>query len=83
MTDETRDDTKPGAEEKPDAEQTRDADQKREAERRGGGRRVAERKPETVRAAIRDQLAEDAPELEEREAEKEKSGESEAVIASS
>ena len=81
MTDETRDDAKPGAEEKPDAEQTRDADQKREAERRGGGRRVAERKPETVRAAIRDQLAEDAPEAEERAAEKEKSGESEAVIA--
>ena len=75
MTDETRDDVKPGAEDTPAAEQ------KREADRRGEGRRVAERKPETVRAAIRDQLAEDAPELEEREAKKERSGESEAVIA--
>ena len=81
MTDETRDDTKPAAEQKPEAEQKGDAEQKREAERRGGGRRVAERKPEAVRAAIRDQLAEDAPELEEREADKERSGESEAVIA--
>ena len=81
MTDETRDDVKPGAEDTPAADQQRAAEQKREADRRGEGRRVAERKPETVRAAIRDQLAEDAPELEKREAEKEKSGESEAVIA--
>ena len=80
MTDETRDDTKPDAGEKPAADPTGSADQKREANRRGDGRRVAERKPETVRAAIRDQLAEDAPENEAREAEKERSGESEAVI---
>jgi phospholipid/cholesterol/gamma-HCH transport system ATP-binding protein len=76
MTDDTRDDTTPATEQKRDAEQ-----KKREADRRGEGRRVAERKPETVRAAIRDQLAEDAPEAREREAEKERSGESEAIIA--
>jgi phospholipid/cholesterol/gamma-HCH transport system ATP-binding protein len=75
MTDETRDDAAPVTEEKVEAER-----KKREADRRGEGRRVAERKPETVRAAIRDQLAEDAPEAREREAEKERSGESDAVI---
>ena len=80
MTDETRDDPKPDAGEKPAAEEKGSVDQKRDAERRGGGRRVAERKPETVRAAIRDELAEDEPENEKREAEKERSGESEAVI---
>ena len=80
MTDETRDDTKPDAAETPAPDQKPATDQKGEADRRGGGRRVAERKPETVRAAIRDQLAEDAPEDEKREAEKERSGESEAVI---
>ncbi len=80
MTDESRDDTKPGDAEPPAPDQKPTTDQKGEADRRGGGRRVAERKPETVRAAIRDQLAEDAPENEAREAEKERSGESEAVI---
>jgi phospholipid/cholesterol/gamma-HCH transport system ATP-binding protein len=80
MTDETRDDTAPVAGGTPAADQKESAEQKREADRRGGGRRVAERKPETVRAAIRDQLAEDAPENEKRQAEKERSGESEAVI---
>ena len=52
----------------------------RDAERRGGGRRVAERKPEAVRAAIRDQLAEDEPEAREQATEKEERGESEPVI---
>jgi phospholipid/cholesterol/gamma-HCH transport system ATP-binding protein len=80
MTDDMRDDGKPDAGEKPGADQKGSADQKRDAERRGGGRRVAERKPENVRAAIRDELAEDEPENEKREAEKERSGESEAVI---
>ena len=75
MTDDPRDDAPPATGEKGETERT-----KRDADRRGGGRRVAERKPETVRAAIRDQLAEDAPEDREREAEKERSGESEVVI---
>ena len=52
----------------------------RDAERRGGGRRVAERKPEAVRAAIRDELAEDEPEAREQATEKEERGESEPVI---
>ena len=51
-----------------------------EQDRRGGGRRITERKSETVRAAIRDELAEDAPEAEQRAAEKEAAGESAAVI---
>jgi phospholipid/cholesterol/gamma-HCH transport system ATP-binding protein len=38
----------------------------RDAERRRDGRRVTERKSEHVRAAIREQLAEDAPDTEER-----------------
>jgi phospholipid/cholesterol/gamma-HCH transport system ATP-binding protein len=75
MTDETRDDVPPAIEKKQEEDR-----KKRDAERRGGGRRVAERKPEMVRAAIRDQLEEDAPEAREREAEKERSGESDAVI---
>ncbi|CAN5346484.1 ABC transporter ATP-binding protein [soil metagenome] len=49
MTDDARGDGGPG-DTKP-----------RDLERRGGGRRVAERKSETVRAAIRDELAEDEP----------------------
>ena len=80
MTDETGEDTTPADGGTPAADQKKSVEQKSEAERRGGGRRVAERKPETVRAAIRDQLAEDAPENEKREAEKERSGESDAVI---
>ena len=55
-------------------------EEKKAAERRRDGRRSTERKSETVRAAIRDELAEDAPEAEERQAVKEKEGESEAVI---
>ena len=81
MTDETRDDTTPAAEATPAADQKTSAGQKPDADRRGGGRRVAERKPETVRAAIRDQLAEDEPENEKVQAEKERSGESDAIIA--
>jgi phospholipid/cholesterol/gamma-HCH transport system ATP-binding protein len=80
VTDETRDDTPPSAGKKTEADPKQSPEQKREADRRGEGRRVAERKPENVRAAIRDQLAEDAPENEKREAEKERTGESEAVI---
>ena len=56
------------------------AKSKRESERRGEGRRITERKSENVRAAIRDELAEDAPESEQLAAVKEASGESEAVI---
>ena len=55
-------------------------EEKKAAERRRDGRRSTERKSETVRAAIRDELAEDAPEAEERQAVKEKEGESDAVI---
>ncbi|MEO8333834.1 MAG: ATP-binding cassette domain-containing protein [bacterium] len=54
---------------------------KREQDRRGEGRRITERKSENVRAAIRDELAEDAPEDEQRAAEKVDAGESDAVIA--
>jgi phospholipid/cholesterol/gamma-HCH transport system ATP-binding protein len=53
---------------------------KREQDRRGEGRRISERKSETVRAAIRDELAEDAPESEQRAAQKEAAGESASVI---
>jgi phospholipid/cholesterol/gamma-HCH transport system ATP-binding protein len=53
---------------------------KPEQERRGEGRRITERKSEKVRAAIRDELAVDEPEAEQRAAEKEAAGESEAVI---
>ena len=52
----------------------------RENERRGEGRRITERKSENVRAAIRDELAEDAPESEQLAADKVASGESDAVI---
>jgi len=62
-------------------ESGRDAANKREQDRRGEGRRITERKSETVRAAIREELAEDAPEAEQRAAEREDAGESSAVIA--
>jgi phospholipid/cholesterol/gamma-HCH transport system ATP-binding protein len=55
------------------------ADQ-RDAERRRDGRRVTERKSESVRAAIREQLAEDAPAAAEHAEAKEERGESEPVI---
>ena len=61
-------------------ESGKDAANKREQNRRGEGRRITERKSETVRAAIRDELAEDAPEAEQRAAQKQASGESDAVI---
>jgi len=51
-------------------ESGKDAANKREQNRRGEGRRITERKSETVRAAIRDELAEDAPEAEQRAAQK-------------
>jgi phospholipid/cholesterol/gamma-HCH transport system ATP-binding protein len=69
MTDDGRDESGKGAPPKP------------EPERRGEGRRITERKSENVRAAIRDELAGDAPEADERAADKEARGESEAVIA--
>ncbi|MEO5818752.1 MAG: ABC transporter ATP-binding protein [Gemmatimonadaceae bacterium] len=69
MTDDGRDDS------------GKDPSNKPEQDRRGGGRRITERKSETVRAAIRDELAEDAPESEQRAADKEEAGESSAVIS--
>jgi phospholipid/cholesterol/gamma-HCH transport system ATP-binding protein len=53
---------------------------KREEQRRQEGRRLTERKPASVRAAIRDELAGDAPESEDREQAKRDAGESEPVI---
>jgi len=61
-------------------ESGKDPSNKREQDRRGEGRRVAERSSSTVRAAIRDELAEDAPEAEQRAAQKKASGDSDAVI---
>jgi phospholipid/cholesterol/gamma-HCH transport system ATP-binding protein len=69
MTDDGRDESGKGAA------------NKREQDRRGEGRRITERKSETVRAAIRDELADDAPESEQRAADKAEAGESAAVIA--
>jgi phospholipid/cholesterol/gamma-HCH transport system ATP-binding protein len=54
MSDERDDAPPPSA-----ADSARRAAEQRDADRRRDGRRVAERKGETVRAAIRDQLAED------------------------
>ena len=53
---------------------------KREQDRRAEGRRIHERSSSTVRAAIRDELAEDAPEAEQRAADRQAAGESHAVI---
>jgi phospholipid/cholesterol/gamma-HCH transport system ATP-binding protein len=61
-------------------ESGKDAANKREQDRRGEGRRITERSSSTVRAAIRDELAEDAPEAEQRAAQKQAKGESDAVI---
>lgn len=60
MSDDVRDDAPPPAAATPSAAEAarRDAEQ-READRRRDGRRVSERKGETVRAAIRDELAVD------------------------
>jgi phospholipid/cholesterol/gamma-HCH transport system ATP-binding protein len=52
----------------------------RESERRQEGRRLTERKPASVRAAIRDELAGDAPEAEELDQARRDAGESEPVI---
>jgi phospholipid/cholesterol/gamma-HCH transport system ATP-binding protein len=76
MSDDVRDDAPAtGAEQAAKA-----AADKREADRRRDGRRVTERKGESVRAAIRDELAEDAPAAAEQADAKEERGESEAVI---
>jgi phospholipid/cholesterol/gamma-HCH transport system ATP-binding protein len=65
---------------KPDDDTAKRAADKREADRRRDGRRVTERKTESVRAAIRDELADDAPASAERASAKEERGESEPVI---
>jgi phospholipid/cholesterol/gamma-HCH transport system ATP-binding protein len=54
--------------------------EKRDAERRHEGRRVTERKGDAVRAAIRNELAVDAPEAAERAAEKHERGEASPII---
>jgi phospholipid/cholesterol/gamma-HCH transport system ATP-binding protein len=53
---------------------------KRDAERRREGRRITERKGDSVRAAIREELAEDAPEAAEVAEAKRGRGESESII---
>ena len=55
-------------------------DARDEAERRRDGRRVTERKGDSVRAAIRTELDDDAPEAAAQAATKEDRGESEAII---
>ena len=55
-------------------------DARDDAERRREGRRVTERKGESVRAAIRTELDDDAPAAAEQAAQKEDRGESEAII---
>lgn len=53
---------------------------KREQDRRGDGRRISERKSENVRAAIRDELAEDAPDADQRAVDEEALADSSPVI---
>jgi phospholipid/cholesterol/gamma-HCH transport system ATP-binding protein len=53
---------------------------KREQDRRAEGRRISERSSSTVRAAIRDELAEDAPDAEQRATHRQASGKSDAII---
>ncbi|MCY7378151.1 MAG: ATP-binding cassette domain-containing protein [Gemmatimonadaceae bacterium] len=73
MTDDVRDDAgKKGLQKEKPA--------KREDERREGGRRVTERKSDSVRAAIRTELDDDAPEAAAEAARKEDRGESDAII---
>ena len=73
MTDDVRDDSDKGPTALPPADQ-------KEAERRHGGRRVAERKTDSVRAAIRTELDDDAPAAAADAARKEDRGESDATI---
>ena len=63
--------------------QIREAERSERAERdrRSDGRRVKERTGDKVRAAIRDELAEDAPAAKEEQKQKEDRGDSEPVIA--
>jgi phospholipid/cholesterol/gamma-HCH transport system ATP-binding protein len=78
MSDDVRDDSPPastGADEAAKA-----AADKREADRRRDGRRVTERKGESVRSAIREELAGDAPAAAEEAEAKEGRGESDAII---
>ena len=73
MTDVVRDDT-----ERKRAEQ--DSAAKRDAERRREGRRVTERKGDSVREAIRTELDDDAPAAAEQAAQKKERGESDPII---
>ena len=73
MMDDVRDDSDKGSPPPPRADQ-------KEAERRQGGRRVAERKSDSVRAAIRTELDDDAPAAAAQAADKEDRGESDAII---
>ena len=73
MTDDVRDDT-----ERKRAEQ--DSAAKRDAERRREGRRVTERKGDSVREAIRTELDDDAPAAAEQAAQKKERGESDPLI---
>jgi len=68
MTDDPRDDKAAPSDPKP------------ENNRRSEGRRITERKPENVRAAIRDELAEDAPGAAELDAARHAKGDSDPVI---
>jgi phospholipid/cholesterol/gamma-HCH transport system ATP-binding protein len=83
MSDDVKDDAPPpppGGEAKEARDAAQRAADKREADRRRDGRRVTERKSESVRAAIRDELADDAPGAAEQASAKEERGESEPVI---
>jgi phospholipid/cholesterol/gamma-HCH transport system ATP-binding protein len=80
MSDDVKDDAPPPGGETKDARDARRAADAREADRRRDGRRVTERKSESVRAAIRDELADDAPAAAEQASAKEERGESEPVI---
>jgi phospholipid/cholesterol/gamma-HCH transport system ATP-binding protein len=77
MTDDVKDD----ADAARLAEEVKGGDtERREEERRREGRRVTERKSGSVRAAIREQLAEDAPDTAERAATRRERGEGKPVI---
>jgi phospholipid/cholesterol/gamma-HCH transport system ATP-binding protein len=80
MTDDVKDDA--DAARVSDEAKAGDADRrdKREEERRREGRRVTERKSGSVRAAIREQLEEDAPDTAERAAIKRGRGEGKPII---
>jgi phospholipid/cholesterol/gamma-HCH transport system ATP-binding protein len=81
MSDDVKDDAPPpGGETTEGRDAARRAAEKREADRRRDGRRVSERKSESVWAAIRDELADDAPTAAKQASAKKERGESEPVI---